>query len=345
MIDPNTGWAIGGTGSAGDHVLNTADGGQTWRDITPPQPALAGETNNTAIGFFQTPETAWVTYYIDPTYAIPAAPVVWRTQDGGQSWQASQPLDVSGLVEIYWPSDLLFADSQNGWLLVHVGAGMSHDYVALYKTDDGGQTWKRLLDPYGDSGIQGCGKTALLFTDAQNGWLTGDCNGVQAGVFLFQTADGGSTWQPVSLPEPETAPDIFTDFNIACGSYSPVFFTPQFGRLVVECQNYTKNPTEVSNYLYTTQDGGVSWMSTQYPGGALIFITPEVGLSLWHDISNTQDGGQTWELVKSVSWVGQFSFVSEQIGWAVARADDQIALVQTTDGGKIWAEIHPKIAP
>jgi hypothetical protein len=37
MIDSNTGWALGGTPGSDPHVLQTRDGGQTWRDVTPPQ--------------------------------------------------------------------------------------------------------------------------------------------------------------------------------------------------------------------------------------------------------------------------------------------------------------------
>jgi len=176
-------------GEGSDHVLTTADGGQTWRDVTPPEPAPK-EGNLAAQGYFADAGAAWVIYHSQNEMVIPAAALVWRTQDSGQTWQPSLPLDLQGLNEFYSPSDLVFADSQNGWLLVHVGAGMSHDYVALFRTQDGGQTWARLLDPYGDSGIQSCQKNGLVFPTAQNGWLTGDCGGVMAGAFLFQTADG-----------------------------------------------------------------------------------------------------------------------------------------------------------
>jgi hypothetical protein len=50
-----------------------------------------------------------------------------------------------------------------------------------------------------------------------------------------------------------------------------------------------------------------------------------------------------------VHWDGQFSFVSDSLGWAVARAAGNtgtlIALVQTRDGAQSWVEIHPVIAP
>jgi hypothetical protein len=44
-----------------------------------------------------------------------------------------------------------------------------------------------------------------------------------------------------------------------------------------------------------------------------------------------------------VNWDGQFSFVDASNGWAVAQAEEEIALVRTTDGGRIWQMIEPQI--
>jgi photosystem II stability/assembly factor-like uncharacterized protein len=348
MLDATNGWAVGGQAQDSDHVLSTADGGQTWLDVTPPEPVLSG-TSQAAIGFFVDVNTAWVTYYPQKGLNVPPEARVWRTQDGGQTWQSSAPLDLQGLNEFYLASDLVFADLQNGWLLVHVGVGMSHDYVALYRTMDGGQTWARLIDPYGVSGIQGCQKTGLVFTTAQAGWLTGDCNGVEAGAFLFQTADGGQTWQPVTLPVPADAPDLFSDPGPACGTRSAIFFSPQVGKLIVTCSDYARDPAVLSDYLYTTLDGGSSWTAVSCPADSVLFLSPDIGWALGRDVFHTSDGGQTWTAVKTVHWDGQFSFVSDSLGWAVARAAGNtgtlIALVQTRDGAQSWVEIHPVIAP
>lgn len=348
MLDATSGWAIGGQGQESDHVLITADGAQTWRDVTPPEPDPAG-SNPAALGFFADAATAWVTYSSQGGMTVPATAVVWCTQDGGQNWQSSSPLDLQGLNELYLASDLVFVGPQDGWLLVHVGVGMSHDYVVLYRTTDGGQTWARLIDPYGDSGIQGCQKTALVFTSPQTGWLTGDCNGVMAGAFLFQTADGGQTWQPVTLPTPAGAPNLFSDPGPACGTWSPIFLSPQDGKLIVRCLDYTQDPAVISYYLFTTHDGGSSWASTSSPAGSLAFTTDDTGWALGRDLFHTADGGQTWMEVKTVNWDGQFSFVSDSLGWAVARAASDagtlIALVQTSDGGQTWSEVYPAIAP
>lgn len=347
MLDQNTGWAIGGLGSiVGDHVLVTSDGGTTWKDVTPPEVQPSEVNHEIAVGYFQDAQHAWVTYAVGGGNPILPQLKVWRTSDGGATWTASQLLDASGLSEIYVPTDLIFVNGTQGWLLSHVGVGMSHDYVALYRSSDGGVSWSRLLDPYNDGGIQSCTKNALRFTDATHGWLTGDCGGVKAGVLLFKSSDAGSTWQEVSLPAPADAPNLFSEgSNFACGSYDPYFFGNDLGHLTVLCTDYNQATPSVVYYIYSTQDGGTTWTSASYPGNSLYFFSSSVGWAASPKMHATTDGGQTWKAISDVTWVPQLDFVSEQLGWAVARSDTQMALVKTSNGGASWTILVTKVAP
>ena len=346
MFDPLTGWASGGVGGNNDHLFTTRDGGNTWRDVTPPQP---GEPGTLAVAaFFRDASTAWATFYgASMDVLMPPWPVVWHTQDAGQTWQVSQLLDMTGLDQAY-NTELYFADAQHGWLLTHVGAGMSHDYVTLFGTTDGGFSWARLLDPYNDGQIQGCVKTGMLFLDSQVGWLTGDCGGVMAGAFLNRTEDGGLTWTYIDLPAPPDRPLLY-DVNVwaACGSYDLYFFDPQAAMLGVRCTIYDVSygdPTFV-NYLYTTQDGGTTWSTQPYPAGTLFFVDPLNGWALDREIHQTNDGGVTWSLVNTVHWDARFNFISSQLGWAASYTETEYALVATSDGGAHWFMLHPTVAP
>ena len=353
MIDASIGWATGGLVNVGDHVLRTADGGATWADLTPPEEAAPDGERKTATGYFQDAQTAWVVYS-NISGITPTQSVVWRTQDGAKSWQSSQPLDVTDLTEFYNPSNLQFVNGQSGWLMVHVGVGMNHDYIVLYRSSDGGLTWERVADPYEDTnGIMACGKTGMLFTDATHGWLTGDCHGVAAGVLLFKTSDGGSTWERVSLPDPIGVPGLFGDMLAACGSYDPFFFSNDLGHLGVNCMNYIQDPPTYQYYLFSTQDGGSTWTSSTYPGEALYFVSESTGWAISKKIQRTSDGGLTWTAMSNVSWTllsdvtssAQVDFINEQIGWGIARAGEEMALVKTTDGGKRWAMLVPRVGP
>ncbi len=347
MLDATTGWSIGGLGSiVGDHVLFTTDGGSTWKDVTPLEEEALSGAHKAATGFFQDARTAWVTYAIDGGTPVPSLPVVWHTTDGGASWSASQPLDVNGLADIYVPAELQFVAGQTGWLRVHVGAGMIHDYTTIYRSTDGGATWTRIIDPYTDGGIQSCTKNDMLFTDATHGWLTGDCGGVQASALLFKSTDASSTWQLVTLPEPADYPGIFSnESQIACGSYNPFFFSNDFGRLAVNCQDYSGTQMSYFYYIFTTQDGGSTWTSSSYPGEALYFFSADTGWALAAKIKQTIDGGATWKTISDVSWTAQVDFVSAQLGWGVARSDTAEALVKTDNGGATWTELTPSVGP
>jgi photosystem II stability/assembly factor-like uncharacterized protein len=184
MLDASMGWAVGHPANdPSEYLLRTSDGGQTWVDVSPPVDA---GTPWAVTAFVLDEDHAWA------TFADPAAPplangapqVVWRTQDGGQTWTASQPLNLSE-AEYAAPSDLLFVDTLRGWLLAHVGAGMNHDYVMLFVTSDGGQTWERIADPTSTSPTNlpmSCTKTGLGFLNPETGWVTGDCHGVTRAV-------------------------------------------------------------------------------------------------------------------------------------------------------------------
>ncbi|MCI0521447.1 MAG: exo-alpha-sialidase [Chloroflexi bacterium] len=327
-------------------TLKTGDGGAAWRDVSPPEPVPPEGTSKEAIGYFLDDLTAWVTFYNPGGYPPPNPATVWHTRDGGQTWQASAPLDTSELAEIFGPTDLQFVDAQNGWLLSHVGVGMNHDYVVLYRTQDGGATWQRVLAPFNDvSGVQACMKNELYFSDAQNGWLTGSCNGVAAGVLLFKTADGGETWQAVNLPEPAKEAGLFESFEVGCGSSTPAFFSAQQGYIVVSCERFTSDPRRTDHFLYSTQDGGESWQSAPYPGGALRMLDPLNGWALGKDIYLTSDGWRSWSKISQVSWEAKFDFLNDQTGWATASSGEEQALVYTLDGGRTWGILQPVIAP
>lgn len=353
MLDATTGWAVGqGKGNPNDHILHTADGGLTWRDVSPPEsPASDPHEGKSATAFFMKANDAWVTYYFIDYFDSPEqVAVCWSTHDAGQTWTLGHPLPIGDNAEYYKPSDLSFVDSQTGWLMAHVGHEMGgRDYVEIFATTDGGLNWERVGNPY-----YGSSKTGMVFANTQTGLVTASATAV-SGLYFDKTVDGGRTWQSQDLPPPPgEAPDLFTNEDNAWSMSAPMFLSAETGLVVVVC--YYHHP-EPKRWLYLTIDGGKTWRPRSLPTlyGSIDFISSTTGWSLGSndrdtnaglELYQTQDGGQTWMLIKKLGWSsGELDFFNEREGWAIARTRDAVALVKTIDGGKTWQELKPHIGP
>ena len=343
MKDKDTGWAIGKTeDSIEDHILTTADGGNTWLDVTPPEtlPQKADEfTYKQATGFFMDREHAWVIYNPDEL-GQPA--IVWKTTSGGAQWEANDPIQTlfQSIDRIY------YSDENHGWLMLGIEGGMGHAWVELYRTSENTRQWELLIDPQNDvesADLHYCCKTGMVFYGSDIGLMTFG-RGPMGGAFINWTDDGGWTWESHPLPRPTGAFEEFNDadYGILCESHSPTLFTSQSGKVALECWSDSEK-ADILSFIYTTQDGGKTWNSEPYPGGQLFFLNPLVGWALSNEFYRSLDGGISWNLMSTVDWDGQFSFVSEQVGWAVSQKGEEIALVHTTDGGKTWDLIDPHI--
>ena len=336
MISPERGWGIGGLDGASDHVFRTNDGGQTWMDVTPPEPAPEEEDpSKSAVGAFLNPMAGWVAYYEDSIEPSPGRYRVWRTMDGGDNWTSSSAIELEFLGTSDYPPILGFDDAENGWLIARHGPAGMHTYpVYLLRTADGGKRWEMAITP-AEGGLQSCRKSGVDFGNLMVGWATvADCPVVAPEVAV--THDGGRNWEPIMLPAPDSRPDLFE--TELCEGHSPQLVSELIGAVAVTCRTGLN-----LNYIYTTQDGGATWESHLYPGGDLALLNPTTAYAFDRHIHQTLDGGQSWEFVKTVQWDGQFDFVSDQVGWAVARSGDALALVTTSNGGKTWDLLKPSI--
>ncbi|MGH2626360.1 MAG: WD40/YVTN/BNR-like repeat-containing protein [Anaerolineales bacterium] len=345
MIDASHGWAIGARGAGESHVFVTADGADTWRDVTPPQPR--SEEPLRAAGYFADRERAWVVYFEAPAAGpMPGAVaplIVWRTTKGGAEWSPSTPVGVEFIGTEFAPPLLRFTDRDHGWLLANYGGAGMHRYpVYLLTTEDGGATWIGQEEPYSGEYLQGCNKTGLAFSTAGAGVATID-NCPVDGPFTLWTDDGGWTWQDLVLPLPDDGPAEW--FGVYCQTHSPAWLSWVMLSMAAECQWTEGEDLTGQSWVYLTSDSGLTWEARRYPRGTVTLLDASHGWALGRDIHWTADGGRTWTLVKAVGWDGQFSFVDADLGWAVARSEDEIALVRTRNGGETWSIVEPRVGP
>jgi photosystem II stability/assembly factor-like uncharacterized protein len=359
MVTAAAGWGV----ESQNRLLRTEDGGATWTDVTPPQAGLFGFLDATHAWSTLKPadECADAQDWYAYSQCMPASPVVvWKTNDGGRSWQESQPY-VTGDSH-YEPLAIQFVDPANGWfLLVHQFGSMGARDLTLLRTGDGGESWT----PASRNWNGFCPSRGMVLLSAQEGWASTDCRFVPIvgstvqefvdgeALSILHTTDGGSTWEEIHLPPPQVLPPEVTaagEKMIFCGITGMAHILGHAFDLEVTCSVGQYDGPQFS-LAYLTPDGGTSWHSWQSSGDEF-FLNAATGWRLYtepdtqrHRLQRSRDGGRTWSTLATVIWeTAQFDFVSEQVGWAIVTGAGASALVHTTDGGRNWTEIRPVAA-
>jgi photosystem II stability/assembly factor-like uncharacterized protein len=322
MIDVNNGWGISET-----TVLHTTDGGATWHNATP-----AGLSGIPASSFFLNTTTGWVTISgTDPTSGT-----LYHTTDGGVTWTSTTVPFGGGSIK--------FVDSQHGWELVSLSAGMSHEAVAVFRTSDGGATWSQVLidDPTvagsSDSLPLVGDKNGIAALDASHAWVTGSQPSSDF-IYIYITQDGGTTWAHQDLTLPAGYSDAMTSADL------PVFFDTRDGVLPVLL--FANN---TGSDFYVSHDGGQTWTATTpVAQGSFLAVASAADFFVWDGsapLNVSHDAGASWSTVTpNVNLDGNMvsmDFVDASTGWAVTTdASSHYSLYKTTDGGSTWNILIP----
>jgi photosystem II stability/assembly factor-like uncharacterized protein len=327
--------------------LRTTDGGLHWQMVQVPPPSRSPSKNGST-SCFRDSDHAWVTLSTADGLAV------YRTADGGRTWQAGTPVASSFVAQLI--VRLAFIDDHHGWLLTDDQATRT-----IYSTTDGGVHWNQIVrasttnpSTLGTLGA-GCPESGMTFIDGDTGWLTWDCRpprppvaavilpppGTKAplGLLVASTRDGGRTWQRVALPSyPSSGRSV-------CSAYPPVFALP-YGVLPVTCQ-------DGHNAVFRTDDGGHNWSFLRPPTDSELaiddFIDADTGWEVsptasGNDLYQTTDGGRDWVLAKRGLFPDQvvtaFQFVDAGTGFVYTLpSGGPLQLLKTTDGGKTWTAV------
>ncbi len=357
MMDSTTGWGI----ATGGQLLRTGDAGSTWREVTPP---------GSQVFFFLDADTAWATsrtwcgwgeYCSNLTVKTAT---VYRTTDGGRSWQPGGPIPLglsASQARIGYLPDLFFLDSQNGWLRARLYPGSSGQvFQELFKTANGGLTWEKVADPSEFPVI--CDAAGPVFIDVLEGWMEPNCiPGIIPAPGLddftiLKSIDGGRGWQAEKLPLPADMPAELSQADpgliyCASGQITPVLTKVLGMELDCTLYDYYNSPQEIFKFYYLTPDGGRSWHSWR-ASSSEAFIDAVTGWRLFspdpgspNQLQQTRDGGLTWAVLKTVGWQSaRMQFLDGHEGWAIVKSGDSTALVHTRDGGRTWTETKPVLA-
>jgi photosystem II stability/assembly factor-like uncharacterized protein len=189
-------------------VMRSTDGGETWSDCSGGLIKLADlphlkskiVSDTTAEGMLD--GHAITINPADPDAAIAALRMgLFRTADGGKSWQ---DMEVGRFSPTTYGRDVKAAPAERNTLYAALSvAAASHD-GGLYRSDDGGKSWKRF------------DKVQVHGTIMSIGLHQRDPNQVYIGARydgeVFGTQDGGKSWQAMPLPG-----EVQHIYSVACG--------------------------------------------------------------------------------------------------------------------------------
>ena len=272
--------------SVGDGMIKSTDGGKTWipiglSDIQQVGRVVVHPTN---------PDIVFVAGLGHP-YAANEMRGVFRSRDGGKTWDKVLYINHNtGSIQVeldFNNPDIVYADMwehQDGpW----ENSSFSGTNSGLYKSTDGGTTWKKL-----EGGLptaqQGLGRIGFGISPSNSKRLYATVDAREKGG-IYRSDDGGETWKLVS------------DQRRLWGR----------GGDFAEIRVHPKNPDHVfvgNVAAYFSKDGGVTWTSFKgAPGGDdyhRLWINPlQPDIMIFAADQGavvTVNGGKTWS-----SWYNQ----------------------------------------
>ncbi len=287
-IDATTLSAVGDAGE----VLRSTDDGATWELRAQPR------------GAFDLHDQCWTS----PSHGYVVGEFVLReTSDGGASWA---PIPGTTENNLFFPGDIQFLDSLNGWILVD---------LTTYRTTDGGTSW---FERHGQIGSSPIYQEEAVILDASNRFVITDGEGAA----LWRTTDDGLHW--TELYARQATRGLTGIVRLGDGALVAV---------------------SSDGDMLRSADEGLSWANaTSAPGDgerqsieAIDFAPNGIGFAGGNrELLRSSDGGASWQFAPAepeISIIFAIDMFDESFGLAGGSISGGLSeIARTTDGGSSW---------
>jgi photosystem II stability/assembly factor-like uncharacterized protein len=315
-IDSVNGTIAWASGTAGT-VLRTTDGGAHWQKCSVPDAAADGATLDFRGVQGWDAKTAMV---------MSSGPGeksrLYETTDGCKSWELLfvNPDAPGGFFDSFWlngPRGLLLGDPVGG-------------KFALFKTSNGGKTWKR--DPLLGLALNGRSLAAFAASNSaiargNREFARGFVTGGKDGAVFYSRVDDPDDDEPTALitklvrkkPVWKTAPIAIASGNESAGAFAIAYRYPVMTGICEECTfsenarfmavggDYTK-PNESAGTAAWSADGGEHWTApAKMPHGYRSAVQWSETLRAWITVGTngsdiSRDDGKTWAALDNGNW-------------------------------------------
>ena len=298
-------------------IIKTLDGGHTW---------FRQRKVSSGVGIYVVSDSV--------VYTIERRDYIFRTVDGGTSWENITPSQGSDFQSAYF-------------FISDTGIVMGHDSI-IFRTFNGGKTWDRI-----DTGFGRLGSLRLI--DGSTGYFTA---WKDTSNLICKTTDTFSNWSVIAeSPDYLRSCHVFADDTIiairSIGGWSisnrciikstdggATWKLTDHMQITSNGWGYSINLHVVENvaYLFAMSGGGMSFilkstdlgthwkcLNLTFPMQDVHFINREIGFiagrySGFHHsggfLLKTQDEGRTWDPVYNPGFVpGGIHFVNDSLGF------------------------------
>lgn len=280
-------------GAASGGVWKSVNGGTTFKPVF--------DKYNQSIGAIRIdpkdPKTVWVgTGEIWVRNSVSLGNGVYKTTDGGENWTLMGLPDserIAGIEVDPSDSNIVFVASMG-----HLWN--SNNERGLYKTSDGGKTWKRILFINDDTGCTGLALDpkdpkiiyASMWQYRRKPWAF-ESGGPGSG--LFKSTDGGATWTKLSEG---------TNRGLPAGDLGRIALaiSPSNPKVVYA------NVEAKESALFRSDDGGETWIRGHSGANTIIrpfyfgalFVDPKDPMRVYKpglNMTVSDDGGKTFSVI------------------------------------------------